>query len=95
MVALVTFKVEFSVVPWSTSNIESMVTAPPTERAVFIDTSFSTIRLDANVDVPTTFNVALKDASPPTLKCSFKDKSRFTYKLLLISVTPFTERGYL
>ena len=95
MVALVTLRVELSVVPWSTCNVESIVVAPPIETTVLNDTSFSTTRVDANVVVPTTFNVALKDASPPTLKCSFRDKSRFTYKLLLISVKPFTERGYL
>ena len=49
MVALETFNVEFKVVPRSTSKVESIVVAPPTERAVFKETSFWTSKVEANV----------------------------------------------
>ena len=40
MVAFDTFSVELNVVAKSTSNVESIVVAPPTDRDVFKDASF-------------------------------------------------------
>ena len=66
MVVLETFNVEFKLVPRSTSKVESMVTAPPTERAVFKEVLFWTSRVEAKVVALVTSNVESIVTDPPT-----------------------------
>jgi len=70
-----------------TFNVESMVTAPPTERALFNEASFWTSKVDArmvafytfNVDkraVPkSTSNVESMVTAPPTERALFNEAS--------------------
>ena len=65
MVVLETYRIEFKVVPKSTSNVESRLVAPPTERAVFKEASFWTSNVDARIVALDTFNVDNKVVGPP------------------------------